>query len=45
MIRVFVKGAPEIVIEQCNRILGKNGSTAELTKLASNDLVNVTVVK
>lgn len=44
-VRVFVKGGPEIVIEQCKHTLDAEGSLINLSEELKNDLMNVSVVK
>lgn len=44
-IRVFVKGAPEIVIEHCTKTLDATGKVIELSSLERDDIINVSVVK
>jgi magnesium-transporting ATPase (P-type) len=44
-VRVFVKGGPEIVIEQCGWTLDAEGKKIFLTSETKNDLMNVSVVK
>lgn len=43
--RVFVKGGPEIVIEQCEFTLDIEGNKIPMSEESKNDLMNVSVVK
>ena len=44
-IRVYCKGAPEIVIEYCDAFLGASGDAEELTDEKKNEIINERVVK
>jgi len=44
-VRVFVKGGPEIVIEQCSEMLNSNGQNISLKPSDKNKILNVDVVK
>jgi len=39
VVRVFVKGAPEIVLDLCNTYLGSNGSAEELSSYKKDDIM------
>lgn len=40
MVRVYVKGAPEICIELCDKIIGEGGQTSDLTMDKKDEIVN-----
>lgn len=42
-VRVFCKGAPEIVLGFCTKFLDKSGSQAEMTQKMKDELMNVVV--
>jgi magnesium-transporting ATPase (P-type) len=42
---VFLKGAPEIVIEHCTSYINKDGDTAELTEAVRENMMNEVVVE
>lgn len=44
-VRVFCKGAPEIVIEYCDSFLGANGSTEDMNDEKKIEIINERVVK
>jgi Ca2+ transporting ATPase len=44
-VRVFCKGAPEIVIKYCNSYLGENGNSEELSDEKKDEIINHRVVK
>jgi len=44
-VRVFVKGGPEIVIEQCTSSLNAEGKKTPLSDDQKNELMNVSIVK
>lgn len=45
MVRVYCKGAPEIVIEYCDHLLGKGGEVEELSDEKKEEIIDVRVVK
>lgn len=44
-VRVYCKGAPEIVIEHCTSYLGENGNSEEMSDDKKNEIINHRVVK
>ena len=44
-VRVFCKGAPEIVIEYCDSMLGANGNVEDLPDEKKEEIINERVVK
>ena len=44
-VRVYVKGAPEIIIEKCNKYLGQRGEVLDLTADKRDRIIYEDVVK
>ena len=44
-VRVFVKGAPEIVIQHCDSMIGENGEEVDLNQERKDEIIGDTVVK
>ena len=44
-VRVFVKGAPEIILELCQKMLDSKGMESELTQDEKSEILGPAVVK
>jgi magnesium-transporting ATPase (P-type) len=45
MIRVFVKGAPDMVMELCTKIVLEDGEAHELTQDKKDEILKTRVIK